>query len=208
MQHHKIRLILTATTLALLAALLGSAAAAQTPDLSGSWSIDATAILAVAEANGPRATTDKGTIVEDCTFEGTASLSQDGTDFSGPAELDLVNGVVGCAGMLNGEVTGTVDPVVVRHEADDTPEKGPGTPIAGQINDPTLGVTNFSGNVDMNNNSSGSYNVTQGPFSGASGSWSAQPLSAPLEIPTATPGGLASLVVLLTAAALFLLIRR
>lgn len=207
--HTKIPHVPAAAILLLLAgALLGSAAAAQTTDLSGNWSLDATAFLGVAEAEGPRAPgADKVEVEEDCSFAGIASLAQDGTEFSGPAELDLVNGVVGCPGMLVGEISGTVDPQVLRLDGDDAPDKGVGTPIAGQIDDPDLGLTSFFGTVDMDDNASGPYDVVEGPFAGTSGSWTAAPLSAPLEIPTATPGGLASLVVLLTAAALFLLVR-
>lgn len=134
--------------------LLLSASALWSQDISGPWEVVADVVLPVELSNQPEG-------LADCEYDGMAELTQAGVDISGPVMLDLVAGDgQECPGALTGEMRGVVRDGVI-----------------GQITTPMQELLDFSGQFGgaAQDNLAGSFNVTEGPFAGATGSWAAQP---------------------------------
>jgi hypothetical protein len=177
---------------------------AQILDLTGTWNLELEANLPEEEppppelAAGSAAAAPKGGVPgPDCVYAGTVVASQDGADWTGPAELTLVSGEAGCPAEMIGDLTGTLS------------EVGGTIFIDGFIDggDPAGNAT-FFGTISPNPGGSGSMTVNQGSFDGASGAWLAELLHSPEEIPELTPAGLAVLTLLLLAGGAWLLGRQ
>jgi hypothetical protein len=182
------RNLLIVSTLSLLALSLSGQGG--TPDLSGDWTLQATAFL-------PPGLGGTG---GSCTFEGTADVGQDGTSLSGDAALTLVDGSMGCPDQMDASLTGEV--------IDNQVNMGM---LMGQ-----LGETTFNGTLGPNlalqgggNTLSGTMSVTAGPFAGSTGTWSGVQGTAPVvEVPALSAVGLALLVAILLLVGGVLLRRR
>ncbi|MCG8457246.1 MAG: hypothetical protein MI919_13305 [Holophagales bacterium] len=130
----------------------------------------------------------------DCTFRGSAEVTNIGTSVSGPATYQLVEGVDGCPEAFSGEITATFvgDNMVVGTL---TGPLGTGT-FDGWLFQPA-GLSYFG--------FTGDFSLTQGAFAGTTGTWIGETGSLPPAIPAlGTPGFLALLLLLLGAGILVL----
>lgn len=170
----------------LLIATLLMTTAAVAQDLNGTWSLETSANLAIDGAPG-----------EDCIFEGSVDVVQDGIDITGTAQLDLVDGVTGCPGTLMADLEALfiVDGAIG---------------VGGDLTDPQLGLASFVGDFLTDGRLDGTFNTLQGPFTGSSGTFLATPpnLTTPVAIPTLRPSMLSALALFLAVAAVVLLLRR
>lgn len=156
-------------------------ALAQPADYSGTWAMQASALLP--GENVP------------CMYEGTVTLMQNGDQLSGPVMLSLVSGPAACPGELMAQLTATVNGAQIEM----------GMLDGGAM----LGTAFFSGGPgDGMDDLVGRFGVETGPYAGTNGAWAAQRLISVLEIPTLTTVGLVALVALLLAAATVILRRR
>jgi hypothetical protein len=147
---------------------------------SGNWTLNAT--FSVPE-------------VGTCVFSGDADVSQEGTSLLGTANLNRVDGGEGCPPSMSANFSALVGPA--------------GELLSGQMSSQEFGSATFEGSLSRAPGGSGSTTVTQGPFTGTTGSWSAQLGGIPVvAIPTLGVLGLASLIVLLIGSGLLLLRRR
>jgi hypothetical protein len=166
-------------------------ALAQGPSIAGTWTLNATVTPEGEEAA--------------CFFEGSTTLTQDGSTVSGPATLSLVSGPESCPGELSGTLNGTVGVSKVG----DTTVNGTitgGSPageasFTGTFSPVLAGIASPRSLVAMAlafqaSSGSGSISVGSGPFAGAGGTWMA---SAPAA-PAFNPLGLLILVALLLIA--------
>lgn len=172
--------------LLLLAPLL-FATASVAQDLTGTWSLQASATLPVGE----------GTPGDDCFFEGSANVVQDGIDIGGTAQLELTDGVPGCPGTLMADITAFfIDEAAIG--------------VSGDLSDPQFGLASFAGEFVDDGILEGGYSVQQGPFTGAGGSFLAtrQNVVPAVAIPTLTPWMLSILALFLAVAAVAFLLRR
>jgi hypothetical protein len=161
----------------------------QPTDLTGTWDMQATVELPPPEpAARPRADLEpKGVVADPCVFRGTANIVDQSGDLSGTVDLMLFSGPAGCPAEMSGMLSGGTDP---------------GTSeifVGGTISGP-LGMLSFSGSLTPNPGGGGTFDVTQGAFMGASGSWAAQLAQNILEIPTLTAVGLTLLTLLVLGA--------
>jgi len=179
----------TARTILAIALLLATSgiAAAQVPDFSGTWQL-------TSQLFPPIQPPELGQVP--CDFEGSAVITQDGSDLGGTADLTLVSGPVECPAQMSAEVSGTVGP------------QG-GVMLGGSLLGGNLGTAFFDGTGDPQAGLGGTAAVETGPFGGANGTWAAV-LGGPsiLEIPTLTAFGLVLLIGLLAVSALYLVRRR
>lgn len=189
--------------IALIAAAVAVAAPAvldaQILDLTGTWSLELEAIPnegEIAPEAGP-VLRPEGIAIQPCVYSGTVVATQDGNQWTGPAELSLVSGPAECPAEMIGDLTGTLS------------EVGGTIFIDGFIDggDPSGNAT-FSGTISPNPGGSGTMIVNQGSFLGTEGDWTAVLLQSVLEIPELTPAGLAVLTLLLLAAGAWLLGRQ
>lgn len=200
------RLLTIVPVLAALA-LTSPAFAQALPDFSGTWSLDMQATLEPAVGAPSSLTPTPGIAAAVvCHFSGQVTLAQDGSSVFGPVDMTLESGGVECPPEMAGNLSGTVSSDL----------KGSYT-INGAING-TLGSASFSGTLSspspgvpalllaafQGGGSGGDIDVTEGPFAGASGTWSAT-LLAP--VPTLTPVALLVLVILLLTVGAFALRR-
>lgn len=174
--------------LLLLALWIPATPAVAQVDLSGTWDLQASALLIVGE----------GTPAEDCTFEGTAEVADDGMIITGTAQLELIDGVPGCPGTLIADLNAFFV------------FEGEPVGIDGELTDPQFGQASFSADFLDDGSLDGGYSVLEGPFIGSTGSFLATPqIVAPsVAIPALTPWMLSTLALLLAIAAVVLLIRR
>jgi hypothetical protein len=200
-------LFATAILLAAIPSALGQPAP-PAADLTGAWTLQATFELPVDNpqfASGLDAQ-NGGPI---CTFEGTASVTQDGQGgVSGTASLQLVTGDdPPCPAEMTGTLTGTLS----------------GTTLDGTLSDPNFGTADFTGDLTLPDASKsraiaagaqaglmfmGTSNVLTGPYAGAMDNIIAISAPSVIEIPTLGTVGLVALVLLLAASAAYLLLRR
>ena len=173
---------------ALCALLAAPAARAQGPvDVSGFWQLQTS--VSFGEAEGPA----------DCEYQGSAEITQDGSDLGGTSSLQLESGSGFCPGAMTADVDGEI--------TGNTIEMGM------LIGGGQFGTAQWTGTVaslaEGGGVTGGDFVVDSGPFSGASGSWSAQRGEPPaLAIPTLSTVGAVVLVAVLLAAAALLLRRR
>lgn len=177
---------------------------AQILDLTGTWTLELEAVPneeevvpeSAAHQAGP-VLEPKGVAIEPCIYSGTVVATQDGANWTGPAELSLVSGPAECPAEMIGDLTGTLT------------EDGGTILITGFIDggDPT-GLATFDGTISPNPGGGGTMVVNQGPFAGTVGNWAAVLQQSVLEIPELTPAGLAVLTLLLLAAGAWLLGRQ
>lgn len=168
-------------TLPALLAATPAAAQAPPPEYSGTWSLSTTAELP----------DDGGT----CIFEGTAQVTQDGTDLGGTANLSLINGPPDCPPAMMADLDGEV--------GDD------GCIELGLLLGGNFGEASFTGCPgEAVDTLVGSFQVTSGPFEGGGGTWTAVMGASVLAIPTLSALGLAALVVLLMLSGAWIARRR
>ncbi len=177
--------------------------AAQSPDLSGNWSLQVTAYLV--EASTP------------CVFEGTLHLSPGLNDqWTGPASLTLLSGPGGCPAEMMAQVTGGFDGPTFYGTLDGGELYGTASFTA---TDTALAASQGSvggGSAEAGSKAAlapkaatsygGPFTADSGPFNGAAGDFVAARQSI-LEIPTLTETGLAVMTLLLLATATFFLMR-
>ena len=181
---------LTAASIAVSILLLGPAAAgAQGLDLTGSWTMQMTAVRSQTGAAA----------APSCTFQGTANVAQTGSQLSGDVAVDLTAGS-NCpptmSATLSGQVTGSqIDMGLVM---------GGGA----------LGEASFTGTQTSARPGAaattvgGSFTVTSGPFSSTGGTWTGTRQAPIATVPALGARGLAVLALLLLATATLLLRRR
>lgn len=174
----RIHLVLLALT-----ALVPAIAQAQpAPDLSGTWDLETDSSLG-----------GEGTAA--CSFAGTALISQQGSELSGSSHLSLVSGAAECPGSMQADLTGEV--------------QGSKIQMGMLLGGGAFGTAMFTGTVGPERGSAGgTFDVQQGPFAGAGGTWSAVLGEPVLAIPSLGRVGIALLVVLLAASAAVVLRRR
>lgn len=172
---------------ALVLAVAVPATAQQSPDFGGTWQLDTSVTLS--EVAPTASILEKqGT----CVFSGTAELTQEAEQWSGPATMDYVSGPEECPAEMFGDLVGFL-----------SPGEAVGTffiegSISGQ-----LGELSFNGTLSTNPGGEGSLQVDEGGFAGASGSWAAvllEDVPSVLEIPTLSAVGLTLLTLTLLAA--------
>lgn len=162
---------------------------AQAEDLSGLWTLEASGLLLGSQ--------------EPCTFQGTAQVTQTGSEISGTAELSLIAGPAACPAEMTAAITGVLE----------------GDQISGNLLGGNLGEATFTGSLGAGavavaaravSGVQGGYDVTQGPFAGVAGSWAAlfRGGQARFAIPTLGVWTLLLLATLLLAAGAWVLRRR
>jgi hypothetical protein len=171
--------------------LLPATARAQGFDLTGSWTIQMLTSIP------PE--TRSAAVAAGCAFQGTANVTQTGSQLSGGMLVDMTSGGTSCpSGMsatLSGDVTGNrVDMGVAVGGGSLGQASFVGTATAAVANDPST--------------MSGTFSATSGPFTGTNGTWSATRLAPATSVPTLGVKGLALLAVLLLGTAIWLLWRR
>jgi len=177
---------------ALVPALLAAPAAlgqAPPPDVSGSWDLATSVFLGQLEGSDG---------LPDCEYQGSAQVTQDGSDLGGTSNLLLETGGGECPAEMSADIDGQIVGNVIQM----------GMLMGGQ-----LGTAQWGGTVDFaaegDGGTGGDFTVDSGPFTGSSGTWSAvrgEPSA--LVIPTLTTVGVVVLVALLLGAAALLLRRR
>lgn len=202
MRAHRALIVPAAAVLAVTMAA-PAALQAQILDLTGTWNLELEAFPegevaqeAAAQEAGP-VLEPRGELVEPCLYSGTVVASQDGDDWTGPAELSLVSDPAECPAEMIGDLTGTLT------------EDGGTIFITGFIDggDPSGNAT-FDGTISPNPGGAGTMTVDQGAFEGTEGDWIAVLQQSVLEIPELTPVGMAVLTLLLLAAGAWLLSRQ
>ncbi|MGD8329488.1 MAG: IPTL-CTERM sorting domain-containing protein [Acidobacteriota bacterium] len=168
------------------------------PSIAGTWTLDANVTIEGEELP--------------CVYNGTTTITQDGSVVSGPANLSLVSGPAACPGELSGTLTGEVGTgnfgeALVSGAIDGGSPAG-SADFNGSFSAPMAGIAGPRALVAMAlamqaQSGNGSLNVVSGPFAGAGGTWMA---SAPA-VPTLQPLGLLILVGLLLAAG-YIVLRR
>jgi hypothetical protein len=176
---------------ALAPALLAGPAAFGQPapaDVSGSWDLQTSVFLG-------QVPVPEG--LPDCEYQGSAQVTQDGSELGGTSNLTLVSGDGECPAEMSADIDGQVVGT----------ELEMGMLMGGQ-----LGTALWGGSVDPQlegeGGTGGDFTVDSGPFTGAVGTWSAvrgEPSA--LVIPTLTTVGVIVLVALLLGAAALLLRR-
>lgn len=130
-----------------------------------------------------------------CVFSGDADVAQQGTSLTGTANLSLVEGGDGCPPSMSANFSALVGPA--------------GELLSGLMFSEEFGSSSFEGSLSRAPGASGTTTVTQGPYAGTTGTWSAQLGGIPVvAVPTLGVLGLASLIVLLIGSGLLLLRRR
>jgi hypothetical protein len=188
--------------------LLPAAALAQGLDVSGSWSIAMQAAPPVRAAQAPAT----------CSFQGTASDAQAGSQFSGNIGVTLAPGQPNsCPGSmsanLSGNVSGnqlTMGAVMGGGALGQASFTGTVTPAAPVHSGAAVtGTPRPAAPVNPGSTITGTFSVTGGPFAGTSGTWSAVKLAAAAPgIPALGGRGLAVLALLLLGTAVWLLRRQ
>jgi len=165
-------------------------AQAQTPDVSGAWTLEVTGLLP-----------DQNVA---CTFQGTAQVVQNGDTISGTAQLTLVSGPEGCPAEMLAEISGSWD----------------GETLFGTLEGGDLGTASFTGSVGAPKAAGvatrasvpavqGTYDVTLGGFQGTMGTWAAAIMvGAQISIPTLGAWALLLLATLLLGTGVWVLRRR
>lgn len=192
------------TAVLTLAVAAPAALQAQILDLTGTWNLDLEAVPveeevveeAAARQAGPVLQPKGVELVDPCIYSGTVIASQDGDDWTGPAELGLVSGPAECPAEMIGDLTGTLS------------EDGGVIFITGFIDGGQLGHAIFDGTISPNPGGSGTMTVNQGDFQDTEGEWVAVLQQSVLEIPELTPVGMAVLTLLLLAAGAWMLSRQ
>jgi hypothetical protein len=174
-----------------------SLAQAPSPMLSGNFTLTAT--MTIPESVGP------------CVFQGVVMLVQEGPDVMAPVALGLLSGPESCPGELIGDLTGGVeqgdlDTIFIGGLISGT-DPGGAASFSGTFVPEPIGVSTagFGGSAQEPSTGGGDLNVTQGPFAGVTGTWSAVQASA---VPAITPLGLLLLVGLVAALGAYLLRRQ
>ncbi len=172
---------LLASLFMLPAFVLGLSALGLIPNISvaGDWQIEATFEVP-----------DVGT----CDYSGTAQVTQDGTAFSGVAQLFLNDGGEICPAEMSADLTGTV--------VGDSLEMG--VLMGGELGTATFTASLLKAAGPLQ----GTTMVNTGLFTGATSLWVATPAPAVLTIPVLGPWGTATLVGLLFLSGVFLLMRQ
>jgi hypothetical protein len=187
--------------LLLASPLLPMAARAQNLDVTGSWAVTMQATPPL-RAEAPAAP---------CVFQGQAGDTQTGSTFSGNLSVGLQSGPAGCpssmSAPLNGNVTGnmlTMGVVMGGGALGQASFTGTITPAPAG----TRSAGRPAAPVNPGSTITGTFSVTSGPFAGTAGTWSATKQAAAPGIPALGARGLATLALLLVAAAVWLLRRR
>ena len=184
--------ITASSLLPLLLLLPARAARAQGLDVTGSWSIQ---MQTISQPPAPAKS-----VVNSCTFQGTANVVQTGSQFTGDASVDLTSGGITCPPSMSANLSGDVTGNTVTM----------GMAMGGGA----FGTGTFTGTVltaaarGAGTNMGGSFAVTGGPFSGTGGTWSATQQAPIAAVPALGAKGLAALALLLLATALWFLLRR
>jgi hypothetical protein len=169
--------------LALIALVPGVARGQAAPDISGTWNLETDSSLG-GDEGGPV-----------CSFAGTALISQQGAELSGSSHLSLVSGGAECPGSMQADLTGEV--------------QGSEIQMGMLFGGGAFGTAEFNGTVGAERGTAGgTFDVQQGPFAGAGGTWSAVRGESVLAIPSLTGVGIALLVALLAVSAAVVLRRR
>lgn len=205
----KTRIMTIASILATLA-LAATASGQSLPDVSGTWRLDLSATLEseIGMASAIARTTGAAPQIG-CSYVGQVTLTQDGSAVSGPTTLALVDGGASCPAEMIGDLSGTlssgdsVGSLLVNGTIDGT-DPGGNASFSGTLSSESPGVAAFMLAGLFQDGSGGSMSVNQGPFAGATGSWSATFLA---PVPTLTPVALLVLVILLLAAGALMLRR-
>ena len=171
----------TLVTLLLAAALMAVAPPLAAQDVSGHWTMATTASLPVAmEPAGLAAA------VEPCIFDGDCEMQQDGGEVTGTVDLALISGPEGCPAEMTGTIDGSFD----------------GPDIYGTLTSPVYGEASFQASPTAS--FEGNFDVTEGDYTGTTGSFIAERQSV-LEIPTLTALGLSVLMLALLAGGAWML---
>jgi hypothetical protein len=125
-----------------------------------------------------------------CVFEGSCEMDQDGSSLTGRVFLHLVSGPAECPPLMGADLEGSV-------QGDEV--------VMGAVMDGGFGQASFTG--ARTNSFAGDFVVTEGPFTGTTGTWAAERLELS-EIPTLDVAGLAVLALVLVATGAFFLRRR
>jgi len=170
---------------------------AQGLNVTGSWSIQMQTV--------PRGA-GLAVVASTCSFQGTANVSQTGSQFTGDIDVNKTSGGIACPSSMSATLNGTVNGNQVNM----------GVVMGGGA----FGTANFTGAVTgapvhtgapvrtAATTMGGGFAVTGGPFSGTGGTWSATQLAPLAAVPALDTKGLAALALLLVATALWFLLRR
>jgi hypothetical protein len=188
--------------------LLPAAVRAQGLDVSGSWTISMQAAPPVRAVQAPAT----------CSFQGTASDAQTGSQFSGNIAVALAAGQPNsCPGSMSASLSGNVSGNQISMGAvmgggtlGQATFTGTVTPAAPVHSDAAVtGPPRPAAPVNPGSTITGTFSVSGGPFAGTTGTWSAVKLAvAAPGIPALGGRGLAVLALLLVGTAFWLLRRR
>lgn len=168
--------------------LVPQAARAQNVDLTGSWTVNFSAVPVV-RSGGP--------VAQSCNFQGTANVNQNGGQLNGALDVGLTSGPVSCPPVMSATLTGNVT--------------GNQVTMGAMMGGGTLGQATFTGVAAIRkagpSTVNGSFATTSGPFTGTNGTFSAAK-AAVVAVPALSGSGLALLALLLLGAATLLLMRK
>ncbi len=166
--------------------LLAGAALAQGLDVTGTWSVQ---MLTVARGTA---------VLGGCSFQGTTTVNQTGSQFTGGIDVTLTSGPPACPSAMSANLSGEVS--------------GNQLNMGAVMGNGALGTATFTGTlasaVNAGSTINGTFTVTSGNFTGTGGTWTATSLAPVAAVPVLGARGLALLAVLLLASALWLLWRR
>jgi hypothetical protein len=170
----------TRFTVVVLLVVLGVAlpAATQTTiNLSGTWTLGSSFTLPELQKQ-----------LAPCVFNGAAVIQQDGSEIFGRVIQTLVSGPEECPAEMLADLSGSYNPVSKQ------------VSLQGSMDGGTqFGMASFGGEISPEQGGGGESAVEQGPFAGASGTWTAVLTQQGEGIPVATPVGLTLLVLVLLA---------
>jgi hypothetical protein len=168
---------------------LARPARAQGLDVTGSWSVQMQTMISI--GGGPLPST--------CAFQGTATVSQTGSSFTGALDVTQSSGPGSCPSAMSGIVSGDVT--------------GNQLSMGAVMGGARFGMGTFTGTVTPaaavgpGSTITGAFSATSGPFAGTGGTWSAVKLAPIAAVPALGAWGLALLALLLFGSALWLLRR-
>ncbi|HYL05899.1 MAG TPA: hypothetical protein VE075_07655 [Thermoanaerobaculia bacterium] len=179
-------LVTGCTLLSLL--LPAGPARAQGLDVTGSWSVRIQTTVSIGVGRPVPLT---------CGFQGTTTVNQAGSRFSGEIDVNQASGPGSCPSAMSATLTGDVT--------------GNQVSMGAVMGNPSFGAASFTGTltsaVAPGSTMSGTFTVTGGPFTGTSGTWNATKLAAVAAVPALGGWGLALLAAVLLGCSLWLLRR-
>ena len=199
------RPLLAFSLLTLLVLLPAGPARAQSLDVSGSWSVQMQTTVAVGVGRP---------VALSCGFQGTATVNQTASRFTGGIDVNQTSGPGSCPAAMSANLTGdltgnqvNMGAVMGNASFGAATFTGVLTPAAVRAGSTKPGAS-ISPAVNPGSTMSGTFAVTSGPFTGTSGTWNATKLAAVAAVPALGDWSRVLLAVLTLGSSLWLLRRQ